>query len=64
MKRILTISAMVIMALGMWAQSMTVTGVVMAQDEPDPVIGANAMVKGTTVGTIKVFDGNFELQAM
>ena len=41
MKRILTISAMVIMALGMWAQSVTVTGVVMAQDEPDPVIGAN-----------------------
>lgn len=63
MKRILTISAMVIMALGMWAQSMTVTGVVMAQDEPDPVIGANVMVKGTTVGTITDFDGNFELQA-
>ncbi len=63
MKRILTISAMVIMALGMWAQSMTVTGVVMAQDEPDPVIGANVMVKGSTVGTITDFDGNFELQA-
>ena len=63
MKRILTISAMVIMALGMWAQSVTVTGVVMAQDEPDPVIGANVMVKGSTVGTITDFDGNFELQA-
>ena len=45
------------------AQSLTVTGVVMAQDEPDPVIGANVMVKGTTVGTITDFDGNFELQA-
>ena len=63
MKRILTISAMVIMALGMWAQSVTVTGVVMAQDEPDPVIGANVMVKGSTNGTITDFDGNFSLQA-
>ena len=45
------------------AQSLTVTGVVMAQDEPDPVIGANVMVKGTTSGTITDFDGNFSLQA-
>jgi len=54
---------MAMLALGMWAQSITVTGVVMAQDEPDPVIGANVMIKGTTVGTITDFDGNFELQA-
>ena len=45
------------------AQSLTVTGVVMAQDEPDPVIGANVMIKGTTAGTITDFDGNFSLQA-
>lgn len=63
MKRILTISVMVMLALGMWAQSLTVTGVVMAQDEPDPVIGANVMVKGSTTGTITDFDGNFSLQA-
>ena len=54
---------MVMLALGMWAQSLTVTGVVMAQDEPDPVIGANVMVKGSTTGTITDFDGNFSLQA-
>ena len=35
----------------------------MAQDEPDPVIGASVMVKGTTTGTVTDFDGNFELQA-
>ncbi len=63
MKRILTISVMVMVALGMWAQSMTVTGVVMAQDEPDPVIGANVMVKGSTNGTITDFDGNFSINA-
>ena len=63
MKRFLLLSVMAVMALGLWAQSLTVTGVVMAQDEPDPVIGANVMVKGTTNGTITDFDGNFELQA-
>ena len=63
MKRILTISVLVLLSLAMWAQSMTVTGVVMAQDEPDPVIGANVMVKGSTNGTITDFDGNFSLSA-
>ena len=62
-QRIFTIAMLAWMALGVWAQSMTVTGVVMAQDEPDPVIGANVMVKGTTSGTITDFDGNFSLQA-
>ena len=61
-KRISLLSVAVFAALAIWAQS-TVTGVVMAQDEPDPVIGANVMVKGTTTGTITDFDGNFELQA-
>ena len=63
MKRIVFLSLMVITTLGLWAQSMTVKGVVMAQDEPDPVIGASVMVKGTTTGTVTDFDGNFELQA-
>ena len=54
---------MVMLSLAIWAQGMTVTGVVMAQDEPDPVIGANVMVKGSTNGTITDFDGNFSLSA-
>ncbi len=45
------------------AQTLTVTGVVYAEGEPDPVIGANVMVKGTSNGTITDFDGNFSLQA-
>lgn len=62
-KRIYLLSLMAFMAMGIYAQTLTVTGVVMAQDEPDPVIGANVMVKGTTNGTITDFDGNFSLQA-
>lgn len=62
-KRIFSIAILAWMTLMAFGQSMTVTGVVMAQDEPDPVIGANVMVKGTTTGTITDFDGNFSLQA-
>ena len=62
-KRIFLLLLTVAGALSVMGQSLTVTGVVMAQDEPDPVIGANVMVKGTTVGTITDFDGNFEVQA-
>ena len=62
-KRIYLIAVMAMMTLGVMAQSLTVTGVVIAQDEPDPVIGANVMVKGTTLGTITDFDGNFSIQA-
>lgn len=43
--------------------SAQITGVVMAEGEPDPVIGANVILKGTTVGTITDFDGNFSVDA-
>ena len=62
-QRITTIALLSWMTLCGFAQALTVTGVVMAQDEPDPVIGANVMVKGSTSGTITDFDGNFSLQA-
>ena len=61
MKKLILFCAVVFAAVAVNAQ--TITGVVMAEGEPDPVIGANIMVKGTTVGTITDFDGNFELQA-
>lgn len=53
----------VLFPCSLFAQSLTVTGVVFAEGEPDPVIGANVMVKGTTNGTITDLDGNFSLQA-
>ena len=42
-------------------QSKTVTGVVV-DAAGIPVIGANVIVKGTTVGTITDFDGNYSLE--
>ena len=42
------------------AQTSKVTGKVMGEDG-EPVIGASIVVKGTTVGTVTDFDGNFTL---
>ena len=61
MKKLLLFCAVVFAAVAVHAD--VITGVVMAEGEPDPVIGANIMVKGATNGTITDFDGNFELQA-
>ena len=61
-QRFFTIAMLAWMSVAAFAQTMTVTGVVMAQGDPDPVIGASVMVQGTTVGTVTDFDGAFELQ--
>ena len=62
MKKRLT-SVMLFLALGMGvasAQTSKVTGKVIG-DDGEPVIGASVIVKGTTVGTVTDFDGNFVL---
>ncbi len=62
-KRFYMFSVMVMATLAMMAQSLTVTGVVMAEDDPDPIIGANIIVKGTTNGTVTDYDGKFSIHA-
>ena len=49
-------------SLGLFAQKITVKGVV-NDATGEPVIGANIIIKGTSVGTITDFDGNFTLNA-
>ncbi len=61
MKKTLTILCFLLSALCLSAQE--ITGVIMASDSPDPVIGANVSIKGTTTGTITDFDGNFYIDA-
>ena len=61
--RLFALFCAAVLSISTYAQSITVTGVVMAEGEPDPVIGANVMVKGTSNGTITDFDGNFSLEA-
>ena len=43
------------------AQNQKVTGVVISEEDGQPVVGASILVKGTTVGTISDIDGNFTL---
>jgi len=50
------------LSLGAYAQQIAVKGHV-KDTTGEPVIGANVLVKGTTVGTITDFDGNFTLNA-
>lgn len=47
----------------MLAQQMKVTGVVINEEDGEPVIGASIVVKGTTNGTITDLDGKFSLEA-
>ena len=43
------------------AQTQKITGVVISEEDGQPVVGASVLVKGTTQGTITDIDGNFNL---
>lgn len=62
MKRKFTISFVLLFLFSAisFAQDKTVKGVV-KDTEGEPIIGANVMVKGTTIGTATDFDGNYSL---
>lgn len=47
----------------MVAQSVKVKGSVTSGDDGLPIVGASIVVKGTTVGTVSDYDGNFSLEA-
>ena len=46
------------------AQNSKVTGLVVAQEDGQPVVGASILVKGTNVGTISDLDGKFTLSSV
>ncbi|MDR3119415.1 MAG: TonB-dependent receptor [Mediterranea sp.] len=52
----------IFLSFGAYAQQITVKGHV-KDSTGEPVIGANVLLKGTSVGTITDFDGNFILNA-
>ena len=61
-KFLLLVLVGMLMSVHVFAQSITVNGVV-KDKAGESIIGANVLVKGTTNGTITDFDGNFTLQA-
>lgn len=63
MKKLTFILLCLMMAVGLaTAQTTKVTGNVVSAEDGEPVIGASVIVKGTTVGTVTDFDGNFSLE--
>jgi len=47
----------------MVAQNIRVTGVVVSQEDGEPIIGASVLVKGTTTGNVTDANGEFSLNA-
>ena len=62
---LVALAAIVLSTSLAWAQSgqITVSGVVTSQTDGETIIGANILVKGTTVGTITDIDGNYSINA-
>ncbi|MBB6460385.1 SusC/RagA family TonB-linked outer membrane protein [Flammeovirga kamogawensis] len=48
-------------SLPMYAQSRVITGRVLDGADQSPIPGVNVLVKGTTIGTVTDFDGNYKL---
>ncbi|MEY2949541.1 MAG: hypothetical protein RLZZ248_742, partial [Bacteroidota bacterium] len=61
MKKLSMVFAMMLFVLGATFAQRSVTGTVTGQDG-EPLIGASVLLKGTTVGTITDFDGNYALE--
>ena len=52
---------MAFISVQVYAQNVKVSGTVIADADKFPIIGANVLVKGTTIGTITDVDGKFSL---
>ena len=59
-KRYNTLLCALAISASSFAQSLIIKGHVVDENN-EPIIGANIVVKGTTTGTITDFDGNFSL---
>src|SRR5574344_474069 len=61
-RKLMLLLTLLVMSIG-WATAQTskVSGVVTAEEDGLPVVGASVLVKGTTVGTVTDIDGKFNL---
>ena len=49
------------LSVQVFAQDVRITGTVIGEADKFPIIGANVLVKGTTIGSITDADGNFSI---
>ncbi|MFT5436921.1 MAG: hypothetical protein ACI840_001573, partial [Ulvibacter sp.] len=62
-RKILSVATLLLLSLSIFAQNRTITGTIL--DETGlGVIGANVVVKGTTIGTTTDLDGKFQLKVL
>ena len=65
MQRLLMSAALLCLCLSVaTAQGIRVTGVVVSEEDGEPVVGASVLVKGTSTGTITDVSGAFTLQGV
>jgi TonB-linked SusC/RagA family outer membrane protein len=63
MRKIISLSFILFMLASVaWTQSQTVTGRVTSAEDGQGIPGASVVVRGTTIGTVTDFDGNYSLQ--
>lgn len=62
MKKLLFLIFGAVFSLGVFAQEVTLTGVITSADDNQPLPGVTVVVKGTTNGTITNFDGVYNLK--
>lgn len=62
-KGIISLFIFITISLSAWAQEFKVSGTIISDDDKQPIIGANVVVKGTTKGTITDANGRFTIQA-
>ncbi len=60
MKKVFTLLALCLLSIGLFAQDIQVSGIVV-DESGNPIVGATIQVPGTSLGTISDYDGNFEL---
>lgn len=64
-RKLMLLLAFLFIGIGMvTAQTRKVTGVVISEEDGQPVIGASVLVKGTQIGTITGVDGDFTLPSV
>ena len=54
---------MAFISVQVYAQNIKISGTVISGSDNYPIIGANILIKGTTIGTITDVDGNFSFEA-
>lgn len=63
--KLMLLLACLFMSIGLvTAQTQKITGVVISEEDGQPVIGASVLVKGTQMGTITGVDGDFTLPSV